>query len=197
MEVLDNSLVTVHAGQYTKKGRQDCGDSYYFTATDDYFICVLADGLGSGKYAHEASQAVCSVVEEHVEEDVAQLMVRANDSVVKKRGAAVAIVKIEYATRQVTYSCVGNIRFYFYSEEGKLTYPLPVTGYLSGRPQEYKTQSFTYEDGASFLIHSDGLQITRVRPLLQSGRSIDYISTYLDSIVSEDDDTTFIIGRLP
>lgn len=197
MEVLDHSLVTVHAGQYAKIGRQDCGDSYFFTSTDDFFICVVADGLGSGKYAHEASQAVCDAVEENVNEDVDQLMERANRAVAEKRGAAVAIVKIYYADQTVTYSCVGNIRFYFYSEAGKLTYPLPVTGYLSGRPQQYKTQSFQYEEGASFLIHSDGLQITRVRPLLQSGRSIDYISTYLDSIVSDSDDTTFIIGRLP
>ncbi|TFD95306.1 phosphoserine phosphatase [Jeotgalibacillus sp. R-1-5s-1] len=197
MEALQHQQVRVKVGQYAKNGRTDCGDSYYMLATDDYFLCVLADGLGSGRYAREASKAVCDTVEKNPDEDVDRLMEMCNKSLLKKRGAAVAIVKITFDTKEVIYSCVGNIRFYFYSENGKLTYPLPVTGYLSGRPQVYKTQNFRYEEGSSFLFHSDGLQITRVRPLLQGGKSLEYISSYLHSIVSDADDTTFLIGRLP
>ncbi|KIL52214.1 phosphoserine phosphatase [Jeotgalibacillus soli] len=166
-------------------------------ATDEYFLCILADGLGSGKYAHEASIAACEIVASHHSEDVESLMERSNRALIKKRGAAVAIIKIMFKEKVYHYSCVGNIRFYLYSPTGKLTYPLPITGYLSGRPQVYKTQRFTYENGSSFLIHSDGLQLTRVRALFERNRSLEYISTELESIVTDADDTTFIIGRLP
>ncbi|KIL48590.1 phosphoserine phosphatase [Jeotgalibacillus campisalis] len=166
-------------------------------ATEDYYVCILADGLGSGTYAHEASSAACDVVSMHHEEDVETLMNRCNDSLLKKRGAAVAIVKVDFTTKVVQYSCVGNVRFYFYSHDGTLTYPLPVTGYLSGRKQTFKTQEFLYGEGSSFLLHSDGLELTRVRPMLQPQHSLDYISSQLESIVRGTDDTTFVIGRLP
>ncbi|PPA70539.1 PP2C family serine/threonine-protein phosphatase [Jeotgalibacillus proteolyticus] len=197
MDVLHHEKVRAVAGQYTKMGKSVCGDSYFMFSTEEYFICILADGLGSGTYANEASTAACDVVAMHHEEDVETLMERCNHSLLKKRGAAVAIVKIDLVKKVVQYSCVGNVRFYFYSHSGNLTYPLPVTGYLSGRPQKFKVQRFVYEDGASFLLHSDGLVLTRVRPLLQSHHSLDYISSQLESIVSGTDDTTFVIGRLP
>ncbi|WP_041056389.1 PP2C family serine/threonine-protein phosphatase [Jeotgalibacillus campisalis] len=197
MDVLHHESVKAVAGQYTKMGRSVCGDSYFMIATEDYYVCILADGLGSGTYAHEASSAACDVVSMHHEEDVETLMNRCNDSLLKKRGAAVAIVKVDFTTKVVQYSCVGNVRFYFYSHDGTLTYPLPVTGYLSGRKQTFKTQEFLYGEGSSFLLHSDGLELTRVRPMLQPQHSLDYISSQLESIVRGTDDTTFVIGRLP
>ncbi|TDL30507.1 phosphoserine phosphatase [Jeotgalibacillus sp. S-D1] len=197
MDVLHQENIRAVAGQYAKNGQGDCGDSYYMIATEDYYLCILADGLGSGEFAHESSAAACDVVSIHHDEDIESLMERCNRSLLKKRGAAVAIVKIMFDTKEVHYCCVGNVRFYFYSHAGKLTYPLPVSGYLSGRPQKFKTQRFPFEDGSSFLIHSDGLELTRVRPLLQPQNSLDYISAHLESLVSGADDTTFVIGRLP
>ena len=70
-----------------------CGDSFYITINDDYFLCVLADGLGSGEFAYESSQAVVSIVKANPDEDVDTLMDYANKVLVRKRGAAVAILK--------------------------------------------------------------------------------------------------------
>ncbi|MFD2680834.1 PP2C family serine/threonine-protein phosphatase [Bacillus seohaeanensis] len=189
--------IELYAEQTSKHGDPYCGDSFYYTSTNDYFICILADGLGSGKYAYESSSVVAEIVKEHHEKDIDTLMKMCNSSLASKRGAAVAILKVFYHSREFVYSCVGNIRFYLYSPEGKLTYPLPVTGYLSGRPQKYKTQRFSFQENSRFLIHSDGLNITGVKNILQQKRTMRDILCYIQHYVDDTaDDTTYMIGSL-
>jgi negative regulator of sigma-B (phosphoserine phosphatase) len=189
--------IELYAYQTIKQGRLECGDSFYYTATDDYFVCVVADGLGSGQFAHEASAAVISMVEEHHHEDVDSIMRYCNDILVHKRGAAVSIFKVHFETNVFDYSCVGNIRFFLYSPNGKLTYPLPVTGYLSGKPQKYNTQRFTFEPESKFLIFSDGFDIHGAKELLKGYRSISAIAEQIKSEYANSmDDATFIVGSL-
>ncbi|MCM3588738.1 protein phosphatase 2C domain-containing protein [Mesobacillus maritimus] len=181
--------------QTTKAGNDECGDSYYYKVTDDYFICVIADGLGSGKYAHEASAAVVAEVEQYHHEDLDSLMARCNKVLYQKRGAAVSVLKVYFKEKEFVYSGVGNIRFYLYSPEGKLTYPLPVSGYLSGKPQVFHTQRFSYEPESKFLIYSDGYDIHGARNLLQKYRSTLAIAHEIkQNHINSMDDATFILG---
>ncbi|MEH7885577.1 SpoIIE family protein phosphatase [Bacillus sp. JJ1609] len=192
-----NDKIELYAYQTIKEGKLECGDSYFYTATDDYFVCVVADGLGSGQYAHEASAAVVAVVEEHHHEDVDTLMKYCNNILVQKRGAAVSIFKVFFDTNEFVYSCVGNIRFFLYSPNGKLTYPLPVTGYLSGKPQVFHTQRFVFEPESKFLIYSDGFDIHGAKSLLKGYRSVAAIAEQIKSDYENSmDDATFIVGSL-
>ncbi|WP_174735199.1 PP2C family serine/threonine-protein phosphatase [Mesobacillus harenae] len=194
-EVKDKLELFAH--QTTKEGKTECGDSYFYTTTEEYFVCVLADGLGSGQFAHEASAAVVSVVEDNHHEDVETLMKRCNNNLVQKRGAAVSIFKVYFKTREFVYSCVGNIRFFLYSNGGKLTYPLPVTGYLSGRPQVFHTQRFVFEPDSKFLIYSDGFDIHGVKSLLKSYLPVESIGEEIKRLYQNSmDDATFIVGSL-
>ncbi|MBM7649388.1 negative regulator of sigma-B (phosphoserine phosphatase) [Bacillus ectoiniformans] len=196
MTYLQKEHLEVYANQASKDGKPFCGDSYYVHATDEYLICVLADGLGSGEYAYNSSSAVTKVVEEHHHESVDVLMQLSNEVLHHKRGAAVAIFKVFFDKQEFEYSCVGNIRFYLYTDGGKLTYPLPVTGYLSGRPQKYRTQRFVYELDCKFILHSDGLNIMNVKSLFKN-RSIKPIAYELEEQTTQsNDDATFIIGSL-
>ncbi|RIW32755.1 phosphoserine phosphatase [Bacillus salacetis] len=197
MTHLVQDQIEVYAKQVAKGKNPYCGDSFFFTSTDDYFICILADGLGSGEFAYESSNAVVELVEKHHHEDVSTLIDYCNQELMHKRGAAVAIMKAYYGSNEFEYSCVGNIRFYLYSSGGKMTYPLPVTGYLSGRPQKYRTQRFTYEPQSKFLLHSDGLNITNIKSLLQNSNSLRKINDEISlRLADPTDDTTFIVGSL-
>ncbi|NMH67562.1 SpoIIE family protein phosphatase [Bacillus sp. RO3] len=197
MAYLQQTEIELYAEQVSKNGNPFCGDSYFYTSTDEYFVCVLADGLGSGKFAYESSHVVVEIVEEHHHEDVETLMSLCNQALQRKRGAAVAIIKAYYHSKEFVYSCVGNIRFYMYAPEGKMTYPLPVTGYLSGRPQTYKTQRYQYDANSRFLIHSDGLNISGVKNILQRYPTLHGALRDIQSLVDgTSDDTTYIIGNL-
>jgi negative regulator of sigma-B (phosphoserine phosphatase) len=196
MTYIQNEQLEVYANQAAKEGKAYCGDSYFMHVTDDYFICVLADGLGSGQFAYESSSAVTKVVEQYHYKSVDQLMPLCNEVLHQKRGAAVAIFKVDLVNQEFEYSCVGNIRFYLYTDEGKLTYPLPVTGYLSGRPQRYRTQRFKYETNCKFILHSDGINLMNAKTLLKN-RLVKQIAYMLEDESSRlNDDSTFIIGSL-
>lgn len=197
MNLLTGDSIEVVAHQTAKNGKIFCGDSYFFTLTDDYFVCVLADGLGSGRFAFESSSAVVETVEKNHHENVDELMKLSNQALLHKRGAAVTVMKIFFKTRELVYSCVGNIRFFLYSSKGKLTYPLPVTGYLSGRPNVYHTQHFSYEPHSKFIMYSDGYDFQGVKSLLKGLFPVQMIA---DEIIQHypksDDDATFIVGSL-
>lgn len=197
MEHIKNTFIQMIAGTYPKNGNSFCGDTYYIDQQGDECICLLADGLGSGQYAYESSNAAAEVVKKNWRsETVEDLMELINQSLYQKRGAATALFKIKYSTRQFEYSCVGNIRFYLYGPDQKLTYPLPVTGYLSGRPQRYRMERFPYEQGSKFLIHSDGVTMLNTKELMRY-RTTEQIAVELNEVAAKsNDDATFIVGNL-
>lgn len=196
-EVLRDRKVEAIAAQSSKDGKALCGDDYFFLATDDYFVCVLADGLGSGEFAHESSRAVTNVVRESHGKDVDSLMELCNRVLLQKRGAAVAIFKVYFNEQRFHYSCVGNIRFYLYPPNGKLVYPLPVTGYMSGRKQRFHTQVFSYVPNSRFLIHSDGFEMRGTKDFFGLSSSLEVSANQLEHTNSAaSDDITFIFGSL-
>ncbi len=189
--------VEVLAHQRTKEGNEQCGDGYYYTSTDEYFFCVLADGLGSGHNAHVSSTVVISIAKEYHYENVDSVMRRCNEALAQKRGAAVAILKVYFLKKEFVYSCVGNIRFFLYSSSGKLTYPLPVTGYLSGKPQTFRTQCYPYESASKFLLYSDGFHFNGLKTILNVEKPLHSIAENIKGRPSSSsDDATFIIGSL-
>lgn len=197
MTHFSNGEVEVFSYQRTKAGNEQCGDGYYYTGTEDYFICVLADGLGSGKNAYDSATAVKAIVEQYHYEDVDSIMNRCNEGLSQKRGAAVAILKVHFLKKEFVYSCVGNIRFFLYSSSGKLTYPVPVTGYLSGKPQHFRTQCFPYESDSKFLLYSDGFHFNGLKSKLSTLKPLKSVAEDIKQTpVSSSDDATFIIGSL-
>lgn len=194
---LQNECIEAYAFQRAKEGNAYCGDSFYMTANDGFFLCVLADGLGSGEYAYESSHAVTSIVQSNPEEDVQTLMNFSNKVLLSKRGAATAIFKVDFQEKTFEYSCVGNIRFYLYTPSGKMVYPMPVSGYLSGRPQKFRTQKFPYDPQSTFLIHSDGYVKEDSKPFIKNSQTINAIAKQLKANqINKNDDVTFIVGSL-
>lgn len=197
MERLNNQFIELIAGNHSKDGNSFCGDTYYFEQKESSFICLLADGLGSGRFAYESSNAAAEAVKQQWQtEPVENLMNVINEAMFQKRGAAVALFSINFESHEFEYTCVGNIRFYLYGPDGKLTYPLPVTGYLSGRPQKYRMERFSYESGSKFLVHSDGINLLNTKELMRY-RTTEQIAAKLDEVaIQSNDDATFLIGTL-
>lgn len=197
IQIEENKHVYALAYQMQKQGKTLCGDSFLIKATEDYFICAVADGLGSGERANESSSAIKDVVEEFHTEDVDVLIEKSNEVLKNKRGATVAILKAYFKQNLFTFSSVGNIRFVLYSPAGTFVYPLPVLGYMSGKPQKFRVQSFPYDAGSKFIIHSDGLNIPAVKSLLKDYRTIEDISHHLEPYtISRQDDLTYVVGQL-
>lgn len=196
MKEIINEHVEAYVFQKAKEGNRESGDTYFLHSEDDYFICAIADGLGSGPIARQSAQIVPTVLKEHHHETLDELLSRCNEHMVQKRGAAVAIVKVDFKLKTIQYSCVGNVRFYMLHRREKMIYPLPVMGYLSGRPQQLKTQEYPYQRGDLFLLHSDG--VTLRSPTAQLKKSSGSYGLYENvlQLVEHGDDATFIAGSL-
>lgn len=197
IDIESNSHVHALAFQLQKQGKSLCGDSFAMVTTEEYFMCALSDGLGSGELANESSEAISQIVNEFHHEDIASLMQRGNEVLKNKRGATVSLFKVDFNKKQFTYSSVGNVKFVLYTPSGKFIYPLPVLGYMSGKPQTYRVHTYPYEEGSKFILHTDGLQVPGVKSLLKDFQTIEDISEHLEVYThTRYDDLTYIVGQL-
>jgi phosphoserine phosphatase RsbX len=197
METIQHQNIEAYVYQEAKGGNNESGDSYFTYMDEEYFLFAIADGLGNGPFAKQSSEVMPKILAEHHRESIDQLLYRCNEQMFHKRGAAVAIVKVDFIHKTISYSCVGNVRFYLFRKKtDTMKYPLPVMGYLSGRPQKLKTQSYQYEEGDLFLLHSDGVVMKSPKALLKDNPNLVRLSEKIIDSIKHDDDATFIAGRL-
>lgn len=182
--------------QRAKEGNFESGDTYFTHLAEDYLIFAIADGLGSGPIARQSAEIIPKVLAEYHYESIDELLNRCNEYMIQKRGAAVAIVKVDFRNKIIQYSCVGNVRFYIWQNGQKMIYPLPVMGYLSGKPLKLNTQCYPYYPGDLFFLHSDGIEFRSPSSLLKESRSIYEIYNRIIDVSTSDDDATFIAGNL-
>lgn len=196
MEAIRTEHVEMYVYQEAKQGNVESGDTYFLHAEKNYFLFAIADGLGNGPIARQSSEIIPTVLREHHHESIDELLSRCNEYMFRKRGAAVAIVKIDYIKKTVQYSCVGNVRFYLLQDGKKMIYPLPVMGYLSGRPQKLNTQEYSYHPGDLFFLHSDGVELrSPASSLKESSGPYELFQKVLPTI-NHADDATFMAGSL-
>lgn len=183
-----------------KDGNIESGDDYLVIEESDYCLCVMVDGLGSGKGARQAALAIVQEVNNHHEESLLEIMNRCNEAVRYQRGAVMSLFKYFYRTKKVEYSSVGNVRLVFIFPDGTLIRPIPVPGYLSGRTQTFKIQSFQLKDNVKFLFYSDGLQAPQLikeiigRVKNSSIGMRDFLHPFVNENMHTKDDLTLLVG---
>lgn len=197
-DYIKNDQIELTVRQVSKGGAPFCGDSYYHVTTEDYFLCVLADGLGSGEFAYESSNTVTEIVKQFHDISLEDILDKCNKALASKRGAAVAILKVMFKSQQFQYVSVGNIRFFLFNPLiKKVIYPLPTSGYLSGSMRKFKSQTFTYEPTSRFILYSDGLELKEIKAYMGRTSSINLVSEDIwNSNTAHSDDITFIMGSL-
>lgn len=183
--------------QEAKSGNLESGDTYYITKTDEFMLCAIADGLGNGPVAKESADIIPEILEQYKEETLDELLLRCNALMFQKRGAAVAIVKIDYKSQTISYSCVGNVKFYMYNRAtDKMIYPLPVMGYLSGRKQRINTQTYPCAKKDLFMLHSDGVVMKSPKSTIKNSANAECLYATVFKEIEHGDDSTFIVGSL-
>lgn len=182
--------------QQAKSGNKESGDTYFLQSEKDYFICAIADGLGNGPIARQSAEVVPKILSEYHHEPLDSLLSRCNVEMFRKRGAAVAIVKVDFKLKTLQYSSVGNVRCYLFQGKEKVVYPLPVMGYLSGRRQKFNVQAYGYQENDLFFMHSDGIILRSPAASLRESSSAYELYQNIASLSTSDDDATFIVGSL-
>lgn len=192
----------VSAFQQKKAGKDCCGDSYLIKETDEHFICAVADGLGSGRPAHEASQSAVKIIEASLGEPLDVIMTKVNEAQGGLRGVVLSMFRIDLKRKKMQFCGVGNIYLMISTEDGRMIQPLPSQGYMSGRPLKYHVQEFDYPENGWFAIYSDGIRV-QSRHLgdlyeLFSTADQEDIKAYIQSLMIKktDDDMTLVMGKI-
>lgn len=184
--------IAIH--QIAKKGNYHCGDSYFYTKTDDEFVCAIADGLGSGEYAKESSDAVIDIVRSNIHASVESLVKKCNEKLWGKRGVVLGILKFHFKLRTYSFSSIGNIGMMTVSKQGKKTRNIPNAGYLAGYKRTIKVIQEKLEHGMNFYMFSDGVKDADLSHPLFLNREVHVVINQYAQMNDEkrDDDTTLI-----
>lgn len=139
------------------KGETVSGDSWSYVKHEQTLKLIVADGLGHGMFAHEASQLAIKVFhQEEAEASNAAIMNMLHTSLRSTRGAAVAVAEIDLNKMIMNYCGVGNIAGSLLSANSTKR---PITHNGTVGVQLRKVQSLPYpvEDNSILIMHSDGL----------------------------------------
>lgn len=198
IEHQDLKEVDISIYQIPKKGNWCSGDAFYTVRTDNYILCAVSDGLGSGEQAMDASEAAMSVIKKEHHLDTDTLMEHCNQVLWGTRGVVITILKFDFQSGIIEYTNVGNISCTFYKPSGDMYRPVPTRGYLSGKKNKFKTQRIAYEKDTIFIVYSDGLIFNPVYHAIFSKEETPrrMIAQVVDLLKDSNDDTTILVGKV-
>lgn len=149
--------VAVGVVRVPKQGETACGDDWGIAADERGRVMVaVADGLGHGQSAADASRRAVDVAVDRSDDQPAKIVAQVHAALRSTRGAALAIAELETTRTSVRYSGLGNISASLVSPG--VTKSLVSYSGIAGH-EARKIQEFAYDwpAGALLVMHSDGL----------------------------------------
>ena len=133
-----------------------CGDAWACIKRGDQTLILLADGLGHGREAAEASNEAVKTFHKYAERGPAQILSYVHDALKKTRGAAAAIACIDTRDKSVTYAGVGNTACVVLGagSSRSLVSHNGTLGATTPRLQEFRVE---WPEQGILIMHSDGL----------------------------------------
>jgi len=136
-------------------GEEVSGDGWTFCRKDDLKL-IVADGLGHGLLAHEASQKALEVFEEYSGLPSMEMMKYLHQSLRSTRGAAVGIAELSHSKKILSYCSVGKI-YATISSPGSNKRCVSYNGTVGVQLNKYQNLPYPVEDDSLIVIASDGL----------------------------------------
>ncbi len=137
-------------------GEHVAGDSWSLAHGATSATVLVADGLGHGPLAAQASEPAAAVVADAPELSAAELLHDAHAALRATRGAAVAVARIDMLHDTLKFAGVGNISAHLFlaGERRQLVSHNGIVGSNMRKVQEFDVP---WGDHALLVLHSDGL----------------------------------------
>jgi anti-sigma regulatory factor (Ser/Thr protein kinase) len=139
------------------RGEAECGDTFRVALESTRASLMVADGLGHGPSAAAASRAVADVFERAPFDAPARILENMHREASGTRGAAVAVMHLDYATGAVQYAGIGNISGSLQADgigRGMMSH----NGTIGAQLRKVQAFDYTLPRGGLVVMHSDGLQ---------------------------------------
>lgn len=138
------------------KGETVCGDNWASDQDNSRLRILVADGLGHGPYAAEASREAVAVFAERKDASPAETLEMAHHAMTKTRGAAGAMVVVHPDQHEVVSAGVGNISMRLLLADSAKSL-VSDNGTLGANVRRIRNSTQAYETGALVVLYSDGL----------------------------------------
>ena len=180
-----------------KHGEAACGDDWGFAVDDrGRAMVAVADGLGHGQSAADASRRAVDVAVDRSADQPAMIVAQVHAALRSTRGAALAIATIEMPGTSVRYAGLGNISASLVSprDSKSLVSYNGIAGHEARKIQEF---GYDWPAGALLVMHSDGLSgrwdLTRYPGLANRDPSVVAGVLYRDYSRGRDDSLVVVV----
>ena len=138
------------------RGEVACGDGWGIRGSLDTALLMVVDGLGHGVFAADAAREAERILSGGSQESVSDIVKDMHAALRKTRGAALAIAKIHFDKRLLTFAGVGNISASIVSVGASRSIPSHngTVGHQMARVQEF---TYPWNADSILVMHSDGL----------------------------------------
>jgi len=146
----------VGAVSVAMEGETMCGDAWSVRHSPHGMSILMADGLGHGLLAAEASEAAVTAFQRGPLGDTAQTLEQIHRALQHTRGAAAAVAEIRKDQHVVRFSGVGNIAATVASN-GTLRQAVSNNGTLGHQVRVFREYTYPWTQQSIFVMHSDGV----------------------------------------
>ncbi len=141
------------------KGEQVCGDAVGCVDLGQGRLRLLvADGLGHGPLAAEASGRAVEVFESQKHLDLGSLMENIHDGLRGTRGAAAAVAEVDTVRGRVAYAGVGNIAGYIIRDNAEASHLVTMNGTMGVVRSRIQQFEYAWDAACVLVMTSDGLK---------------------------------------
>lgn len=140
-----------------KAGEVVSGDAWAWERDPGGVTMLVSDGLGHGPEASRASMAAVDVLRRHHGEGAVRLLDRAHARLKATRGAALAFMRHDPRTGEVSFAGVGNIAGVILDGDTRraMISHSGIVGHNMHKSQEYR---YAWPARTLLVAHSDGLE---------------------------------------
>jgi len=192
------SRFRIGAVSVPKTGESVCGDAWGFVEQPvGGGRLMVADGLGHGLLAADASRAAVRVSKEHPTESGILLMQRLHSALRPTRGAAVALAEIDLEQSILRYTGIGNIGASIIARSGAVQRPVSQPGTAGHEVPRLGTFQYSWDSWNILVMYSDGLishwSLNQYPGLLEKHPSVIAAVLYRDFNRGRDDVTVVVL----
>ena len=137
-------------------GEAVSGDAWGIRFEKDHVLIMVADGLGHGVLAADASSAAVEAFHRSTEGSPASLVQVTHEALRGTRGAAVAVASVDFSQARVRFAGLGNIAgtIIATSASHSMMSHNGTAGYATPKIKEFV---YPWTDESVIVMHSDGL----------------------------------------
>ena len=150
--------VTMDIGSVSrpKRGEEVCGDHWSVIDQQGRWQFLVADGLGHGPQASEASMQASRIFDNARNRELPELLNAIHAGLRSTRGAAVSIADIEAGRQLIRYVGVGNVAGEVVSSSGMRSM-VSLNGTAGVEVRKISEFTYPWPEDAVLVLHSDGL----------------------------------------